>query len=127
MSDKLVKTAKSELSEAHVPVLSPPVDIYENEKEIILEADMPGVEQKSLEVTLDDNILSISGRQTEIVPEGFKALHNGYGGGIYKRSFTLLSDFDGEKISAKMNNGVLKIVMPKQEKALPRKITVHAD
>ena len=131
MSDKLVKSNQNlpghRNEEDKRPVFSPVVDIYETNKDILITADMPGVEQSALDITFNDDILSLTGTQSEAVPEGFKLLHGGAKTGVFKRSFTILSDIDAEKISAKINNGVLWIVLPKSEKAQPRKIEVSTD
>jgi HSP20 family protein len=107
------------------PVFSPATDIYEDEKTIALLADMPGVKQENIDITLENDTLSITGEQCDCEPEGYKSLHQGYRAGVYKRSFSVLADIDSENISAKINNGVLKIVLPKSEKAQPRKIAVQ--
>ncbi|OGV34227.1 MAG: hypothetical protein A2020_04380 [Lentisphaerae bacterium GWF2_45_14] len=130
MSNKLAKS--NHLPEQHHeddkrPVFSPAVDVYETKSDIQIIADMPGVEQSALDITFNDDILSLTGAQSEAVPEGFNLLHGGAKTGVFKRSFNILSDIDAEKISAKMNNGVLRIVLPKSEKAQPRKIEVTAD
>ena len=131
MSDKLTKTNNNLPAHRHEdekrPVFSPAVDIYETGKDIMITADMPGVEQSALEITFNDDILTVCGEQSESVPEGFKLLHSGAKTGVFKRSFNILSDINAEKISAKMTNGVLSIVLPKSEKAQPRKIEVSTD
>ena len=128
MSDKLTKTNNNLPEHRHedekMPVFSPAVDIYETGKDIMITADMPGVEQSTLEITFNDDILSVSGKQSEFVAEGFKLLHSGAKTGVFKRSFNILSDINAEKITAKMTNGVLCIVLPKSEKTQPRKIEV---
>ena len=131
MSDKLTKTDKNLPEHRHEddkrPVFSPAVDIYETQKDIMITADMPGVEQSALDITFNDDILSLTGAQSEFVPEGFKLLHGGAETGVFKRSFNILSDIDAEKISARITNGVLSVILPKSEKAQPRKIEVSTD
>lgn len=128
MSDKLEKTNKHMPEKVHedekLTVFSPAVDIYETEKDIMITADMPGVEQSALDITFNNDVLSLTGKQSSSVPEGFQLLHGGAKAGVFKRSFNILSDINAEKITAKMNNGVLSIVLPKSEKAQPRKIEV---
>ena len=108
------------------PVFIPAVDILENANEIIVLADMPGVESKSVNIDLKDNQLIITGKVN--APEGEKeiSLHKEFNWGDYFRQFTLSNVIDQGKISAKMENGVLRLVLPKVEKAKPQKIKVVA-
>ena len=108
------------------PVFIPAVDILENTNEIIVLADMPGVESKSVDIDLKDNQLTITGKVD--APEGTKetSLYKEFNWGDYFRQFTLSNVIDQGKISAKMENGVLRLVLPKVEKAKPQKIKVAA-
>ena len=106
------------------PVFIPAVDILENANEIIVLADMPGVESKSVDIDLKDNQLTITGKVD--APEGEKetSLYKEFNWRDYFRQFTLSNVIDQGKISAKMDNGVLRLVRPKVEKAKPQKIKV---
>ena len=106
------------------PVFIPAVDILENANEIIVLADMPGVESKSVDIDLKDNQLMITGKVD--APEGEKemSLYKEFNWGDYSRQFTLSNVIDRGKISAKMENGVLRLVLPKVEKPKPQKIKV---
>jgi len=106
------------------PVFIPAVDIPENANEIIVLADMPGVESKSVDIDLKDNQLTITGKVD--APEGEKemSLYKEFNWGDYFRQFTLSNVINQGKISAKMENGVLRLVLPKVEKAKPQKIKV---
>ena len=106
------------------PVFIPAVDILENTNEIIVLADMPGVESKSVDMDLKDNQLTITWKVD--APEGEKetSLYKEFNWGDYFRQFTLSNVIDQGKISAKMENGVLRLVLPKVEKAKPQKIKV---
>lgn len=107
----------------------PETDIYEDEQNLWLSADMPGVDQKNVEVELDDNVLTLHGR---VDPEGYTGLtpaYTEYNVGHYLRRFTLAdaSVFDRNKIKARMVNGVLEVQIPKAEKAKARRIPVTAN
>jgi len=106
------------------PVFIPAVDILENTNEIIVLADMPGVDSKSVDIDLKDNQLTITGKVD--APEGGKetSLYREFNWGDYFRQFTLSNVIDQGKISAKMDNGVLRLVLPKVEKVKPQKIKV---
>lgn len=102
---------------------SPAVDIFDTEKELVLLADMPGVSAENVEIDLRDNVLSILGRMT---PEGESGdfLLREYQSGNYFRTFRITEVVDQSKISASMSDGVLKLMLPKVAKAIPRKIPI---
>jgi len=106
------------------PVFIPAVDILENTNEIIVLADMPGVESNRVDIDLKDNQLMITGKVD--APEGEKemSLYKEFNWGDYFRQFTLSNVIDQGKISAKMENGVLRLILPKVEKVKPQKIKV---
>ncbi len=107
-------------------VFTPEVDIFENEKQITLLADMPGVTPGDVNVDLNDSVLSISG---EVAPFEDKDESNvliEFEIGKYYRQFTLSEVVDQSKIEAKLEDGVLRLILPKAEKAVPRQIAVTA-
>ena len=108
------------------PTFTPPVDIFETETGITLLADMPGVKAKDLDIDLRDNILTLAGEVAS--PEGSDEVDvlREYRTGKYVRQFTLSEAIDQSKINADLKNGVLRLVLPKAEKAVPRKIMVKA-
>ncbi len=101
----------------------PAVDIYENSKELILLADMPGVHTGDVEIDLKEGNLTILGKVSAEREEGESILSE-YRVGNYFRSFRLTDVIDQTKITAAMSDGVLKLIMPKVEKAIPRKIPI---
>ena len=106
------------------PVFVPAVDILENVNDITILADMPGVECKNVDIDLRDNRLTIIGRVEPIEKENEVSLYKEFNWGDYFRQFTLSNVIDQAKITAKMDQGVLKLVLPKAEKAKPQKIKV---
>lgn len=101
---------------------TPAVDIYENEDEILLHADMPGVVKEDIRVDIDNGTLSISGvRKLEIKGavsyEEFTDVE-------YVRSFSVPQTIDVEKVEAELRNGVLRLHLPKSEAAKPRLIEI---
>lgn len=107
-------------------VYTPEVNILERKDEIVVTADLPGVDEKSLDITLEKNVLTIYGRVEPPVPESQRLAYSEYGVGDYQRAFTLSDEVDKEKIQATMKNGVLRLVLPKAESAKTRKIPVGA-
>ena len=107
-------------------VFVPDVDIYEKDGQIILLADMPGVEAKDLHIDLKDNVLTIEGNAQEPEAGDEADILREYETGRYFRQFTLSNAIDQEKIEAKLTDGVMKLILPKVQKAQPRKITVQA-
>jgi HSP20 family molecular chaperone IbpA len=107
-------------------VFTPAVDIFETEKEITLLADMPGVKADDLTIDLRDNTLTLT---ADVVPDDDSNEENilkEYQTGRYYRQFTLGELINQENIDAKLNNGVLRLTLPKVEKATPKKIAVKA-
>jgi HSP20 family protein len=104
----------------------PRTDIFETEQEIILLADMPGVSSANLEVTLEKNVLTISGNNDLQLLQGYTLDHQEYEPGDYQRRFTLSEEIDREKIEATMKNGVLRLILPKSGPAKTKKINVKA-
>jgi len=105
-------------------VFVPRVDIYETEKGIELLADMPGVDEKNVDITLEKNVLTITGHVEPVYPEGFNLVYSEYEIGDFERSFTLTDQIDQDNIGAKVKNGVLRLSLPKSGKAMSRKIEV---
>lgn len=109
----------------NVAVRTPATDIYETEQGIVVVADMPGVTEKGLDVTLENNVLTLVGRAEWTDPEGREALHREFGPAEYRRTFTLAEDLDRENITARIKAGRLQVTLPKAAKAQPRRITVE--
>jgi HSP20 family molecular chaperone IbpA len=108
-------------------VFTPAVDIYETDKEITLLADMPGVKAEDINIDLKDNTLTIMGQVESPKKKEEVDIFMEYRIGNYFRKFTLSEMIDQGKIEAGIKDGVLKLVLPKIEKAAPRKITVTID
>jgi HSP20 family protein len=106
---------------------SPQVDIVEQKEHIVVIADMPGVDENSVDINLEKNVLSIYGRVEEQDFRDYSPVYAEYGIGDYERVFTLSDEIDREKIDATVKNGVLTILLPKAEKARSRKISVKAE
>lgn len=107
-------------------VFTPSVDIFENDKEIVLLADMPGVQAKALNIDLRDNTLTLDGEVEPFEAAGEEDVLIEYEVGKYYRQFSLSEVIDQAKIDAQLKDGVLRLTLPKVEKAAPRTITVQA-
>lgn len=105
-------------------VFTPAVDIFETEKEITLLADMPGVNADDLTIDLRDNTLTLSADTAPVGGSEEQELLMEYDCGKYYRQFTLGELIDQENIDANLADGVLRLSLPKVEKATPKKITV---
>jgi HSP20 family molecular chaperone IbpA len=104
----------------------PRADIYETDDEIIVVADMPGVDENSVDITLEKNILTINAYVEPVEPENYALAYAEYGVGDYQRSFTLSNQIDQDNIQAMVHNGVLQLNLPKAGPAKARKIVVKA-
>jgi HSP20 family molecular chaperone IbpA len=105
-------------------VFTPEVDIFENEQQINLLADMPGVAPEDVKIDLNDGVLSISGEVQPFEGKDETDLLVEFEIGRYYRQFTLSEVVDQSNIEAKLEDGVLRLTLPKAEKAIPRHIAV---
>lgn len=110
-------------NEAQTEFIAPEVNIFETKDGYVLEAEMPGVNKQGLEITLEGNEITITGRRQEQTPPG-QALFRESRESAYRRVFELDPAIDTGKISARMDQGVLTLALPKSERVKPRKITV---
>ena len=104
----------------------PPVDVYEDEHGIQLKLEVPGIEEKDLDVKVENNVLTVSGErkfEKEEKEENFRRVERHYGS--FTRSFTLPSTVNTEDIGAEYTNGVLKIKLGKRAEAKPKQIKVN--
>lgn len=125
MSDnKQLQTAGGR--ETDTRAVLPRVDVYEDASGITLLADLPGVPRDKLELKVEGDTLHVEGTVQPQTPEGLEALYAEVRVPRYRRSFTLSRELDTERIEANMKDGVLKLRIPKQEHAQPRRITVQA-
>lgn len=105
----------------------PSVDIKEEEKHFAIYADIPGVEAKDIEVSMENGVLTIKGeRRLETKDESSQFSRVERARGTFLRRFTLPDTADDDDISAKTQDGVLEVVIPKREKAQPKKIAVQS-
>ena len=107
-------------------VYQPQVDIFETAQGITLLADMPGVKPEDLTIDLQDSVLTLRGTVRSPEEEGETAVLQEFRWGSYYRQFTLADTIDQGKIEATLNNGVLRLLLPKIEAAKPRQIKVKA-
>ena len=104
----------------------PRADIYEVDDQMVIVADVPGVDENSVEITLEKNILTINAFIEPVEMEGFSPVFAEYEVGDYQRSFKLSNEIDRDKIQATIKDGVLRLYMPKAATAQARKISVKA-
>lgn len=109
----------------NTPVYTPNTDIYETRDAIIVVADMPGVDDKHVEVQLENDVLTLTGRSSPEEIPGLDLLYRGYSTGDYRRSFTLSDNVKRENIKARIKDGVLRITLPKAKRNQPREIPVE--
>ena len=129
MSDKdLQKTENTTVTEKirNVKTFVPRVDIYETKEALFLIADMPGVDEKTVDVELEKNVLTISGRVENGKVKDYSLVFSEYEVGDYERTFTLSDEIDRDKIKANVKQGVLRLELPKAEKVKPKKIAINA-
>lgn len=121
MAEEKEKTAEE------IKRIIPPVDIYETENSVVLIADVPGVTKENLHIDVENDELTIEGLFLEPEAGSGKKLINECYYGKYTRTFTLSDVIAQDKITAKLDDGVLTITLPKQEKAKPKKIAITTE
>ncbi len=105
---------------------APAVDIYEKDGNIVLTAELPGIEPKAVDIRVENNVLTLQGERKfdqELQKDSFHRVERAYGS--FTRSFTLPTVVDTEKIKAEFKEGVLKLTLPKKEEAKPKQIQVQ--
>jgi HSP20 family molecular chaperone IbpA len=120
---------KREVDKKHESTVSarrflPVTDIFETDQALTVILEMPGVEKDNVDVRVENNVLTIEGRVDFSKYQGLQPLYTEYNIGDYARSFQLASMIDQEGIAADLRDGVVTLVLPKAEKAKPRKIKV---
>ena len=108
-----------------VAAWAPAVDIYETDKEIVMKAELPEMQEKDIEIKVEDNILIVAGErrmEKEVKEEHYHRIERSYGS--FHRSFTLPHTVDRDNIKASYKDGVLKVVLPKKEEAKPKQIKI---
>lgn len=120
------KEQNKDIERTHAaPTFLPEVDIYEYKDGLVVEADMPGADEKNINVDFQEGILKISGQvRPHNIGSDYKCLYREYKYGDYERSFSVPEEIDIEKIEATMKNGVLTIKLPRSPKPEARKIPI---
>ncbi len=119
------RTIKEELEAG---VWTPLVDIYENDEDLVIKAELPGLSTADVNVRVDDNVLSLKGerkRDAGINSEDYHLIERSYG--HFRRSFVLPDNVDRDKVEAKFKNGVLFISIPKLKRKEPKKIAIEIE
>lgn len=105
---------------------APAVDVFEKDNDIVLRAELPGIDPKKVEIRVENNTLSLSGErnaETEVKKENYHRVERSYG--KFSRSFTLPNVVDVEKIRAEYKDGILQLTLPKRDEAKPKQIQVQ--
>jgi HSP20 family protein len=132
MSNEIVKVIQSDTEQSNAPaadpvVFTPPIDIFETPDGLVLLADLPGVTLESLELQVQDNKLTLFGKVKPELPADARLIHQEYTVGHFLRSFILSDEVDHDRIAAKLNQGVLEVVLPQLRKSEPRRIQVTVE
>lgn len=116
---------RSRSDESALTAWAPAVDIYETESELVLKADLPAIEEKDLDIRVENNMLTIRGErkfEQNVREDNFLRVERAYG--AFSRSFSLPNTVNTDAIQAEYRNGVLTVRMPKREESKPKQIRV---
>lgn len=107
---------------------APAVDIYEQGNDIVLKAELPGVDPKDVDIRIENNVLTLRGErklESEVKKESYHRVERAYG--TFMRSFTLPSTVDTANVKAEYKDGLLRVVLPKREEAKPKQIQINVN
>lgn len=105
---------------------APALDVAEQDHDIVVVAELPGVRKEELKVTVHDDVLTVSGERKETaLPEQARWIRNEIGGGSFSRSIELPVPVKSDAVTAELKNGILRIVLPKADEALPKEIRIN--
>jgi len=113
--------------ESRLERFSPATDIVESENGFFMYMDLPGVSRENLEIDLDENSLTVSGKAVSSLVEGEKIIDQEFCEGKYSRRFTIADVVDRENIRANLKDGVLELFLPKMSEVQPRKIKITSE
>ncbi len=114
--------------EASTRTWAPPVDIYENGDNLVLKAELPGINPDDVEICVEDNNLYLKGErkfEKEVKEENYHRVERTYGS--FARAFSLPNSIDSDKVAANYKDGVLTLTLPKREEAKPRTIKISVN
>jgi len=120
-----VFAGRSEDKDLTASTWAPAVDIFETESELVMTVEVPGIDEKDIEIKIEDNTLTLKGErkfEKETKEENYHRIERSYGS--FYRAFTLPNSIDPDKIQAEHENGVLKITMAKRLELKPRKVKI---
>ena len=112
------------ITQPEQPSIRPAVDVHENDDVIVLYAELPGVNQDNLDITIENGNLQLEARAKLDTPAEMSPVYAEFQTPNYKRSFTLSNELDTDNIEAKLAHGILKLTIPKKETIKPRKVDV---
>jgi HSP20 family protein len=118
-------TSRGEEKDLVAGTWNPSVDIYEKENELVLKAEVPGIDENDIELKIEDNTLTLKGDrkfEKETKEENYYRIERSYGS--FYRSFTLPRNIDQDKIKAACENGILKVTLPKKAELKPKNVKI---
>lgn len=125
MTTEVAKREERACAPAQRPEFVPAADLYETLDAYRLDVSLPGATEDGVALKVEDRVLSIEADVTVDAPENYKPVYRGYVGGIFRRAFRLSDEVDVTRITAKMDEGVLAVTLPKRPEAKARKIQVN--
>jgi HSP20 family protein len=123
-----LSSAPGENAESGLSYWGPSVDISENDDEILLEAEVPGMNRDDIKITIQDNVLTLKGekkQQAEKKGTNYHRIERSYGS--FERSFSLPTSVQADQVKANYQNGILHVKLPKSEEAKPKEISVSVN
>ena len=124
----LFNTLMPRFSRSLLPRAFPPINIYEDKDALIVECEVPGISEETLDLTINGDVLTLRGERAALEPEDETTVHvQERGFGIFNRAITLPTNIDSDKVEARYENGLLLIRLPKAPEAKPKQVPVHVE
>ena len=129
--DRLFREAFSPMfgeGEVSTRTWAPPVDIYETDENLVLKAELPGIDPNNVEIRVEDNSLYLKGErkfEKEVKEQNYHRVERSYG--TFTRTFSLPSSISADKVVANYKDGILTLTMPKREEAKPKTIKINVN
>ncbi|RMG04185.1 MAG: Hsp20/alpha crystallin family protein [Nitrospirae bacterium] len=125
--EKRKESTPTEAAHTNGRTIIPEVDIIEKSDHYLLIADLPGVDEKELDISIEKDLLTITGKMLIQIPENHRPIRSEFRSGRYHRAFRIYEDIDRDNIKANFKNGVLTLTIPKAENAKVRKIEIQSE
>lgn len=127
MKNEVLEKTENDRATQALPIVEPRIDVMRSDDAVVIQIELPGVDEASVSVDVDQDLLTISGPRVREVQDGLTVLRRETRDCRYRRSFRLSDQVDRGSVKAVLKHGVLRLVLPIKEESKPRKIEITTD